>query len=260
MIRNPLGLRLDGDRAARERIQMAARIGARGVVLEATGELAPHRLGQTGRRDLKHLLKSLQLSLIALHLPTRRAFDTLDQLDDRIRRADSAFAMAFELGTPITLARIGPIPADDDAARLENLASAATSLAQRCDHRGVRLAIEADPETIGRLRGFLDALNQPTLAASVDPTGILGAGLDPIAATRDLNEWVAHAYAGEAAGSPTTRNPRGVGRVASALDWEEYVGALEEIGYHQFLTVWPDPSTDPAAEFQAVVERVGRIS
>lgn len=260
MIRNPLGLRLDGDQAVRERIQRAARLGARGVVLEATGELAPHRLGQTGRRDLKHLLRSLELSLIAVHLPTRRAFDALDQIDERIRRADAAFAMAFELGTPIALARIGPIPTEDDATRLENLSTAAASLAQRCDHRGVRLAIEADPETIGRLPGFLDALNQPTLAASIDPTGILGAGLDPIAATRALNQWVAHAYAGEAAGSPATRNPRGAGRVASALDWEEYVGALEEIGYHGFLTVWPDPSADPAAEFKAVVERVSRIS
>jgi len=260
MIRNPLGLRLDGDRAARERIQQAARLGARGVVLEATGELAPHRLGQTGRRDLKHLLRSLELSLIALHLPTRRAFDTTDQLDDRIRRADSAFAMAFELGTAIVLARIGPIPTEDDAPRLETLSTAAVALAQRCDHQGVRLAIEADPETIGRLRDFLSALNQPSLAVSVDPTGLLGAGLDPSATTRELNEWVAHAYAGEAAGATTTRNPRGVGRVAGALDWEEYVGALEEIAYHGFLTVWPDPSVDPAAEFQAVVDRVARIS
>lgn len=260
MIRNPLGLRLDGDRAARERIQAAARLGARGVVLEATGELAPHRLGQTGRRDLKHLLRSLELSLIALHLPTRRAFDTVDQLDDRIRRADSAFAMAFELGTALVLARIGPIPAEDDATRRETLSTAAVSLAQRCDHRGVRLGIEVDPETVGRFRGFIDPLNQPSLAASVDPTGILGAGADPIASTRELNEWVAHAYAGEAAGATTIRNPRGVGRVAGALDWEEYVGSLEEIGYHGFLTVWPDPSVDPAVEFQAVVDRVAQIS
>jgi len=256
MIRNPLGLRLDGDRAVRERIQQAARLGARGVVLEAAGELAPHRLGQTGRRDLKHLLRSLELSLIALNLPTRRAFDTVDQLEDRIRRADAAFALAFELGTPLALARIGPIPSEDDAVRRETLSSAAASLAQRCDHRGVRLAIEADPETIGRLRGLLDALNQPSLAASVDPTAILGAGFDPIAATRDLNEWVAHAYAG----ATTIRDPRGASRAARALDWEEYIGALEEIGYHRFLTVWPDPSADPAAEFKAVVERVGRIS
>jgi len=256
MIRNPLGLRLDGDRAVRERIQQAARLGARGVVLEATGELAPHRLGQTGRRDLKHLLRSLELSLIAVHLPTRRTFDTLDQIDDRVRRADSAFAMAYELGTRTALARIGPIPAEDDAPRRETLVSAAASLAQRCDHRGVRLAIEADPETLGRLRGFLDGLNQPALAASVDPTALLGAGLNPIAATRDLNEWVAHAYAG----ATTPRNPRGASRSASALDWEEYVGALEEIGYHGFLTVWPDPSADPAAEFKAVVDRVARIS
>ncbi len=260
MIRNPLGLRLDANRAIREQIQQAASMGARGVVLEATGELAPHRLGPTGRRDLKHLLRSVEMSLIALHLPTRRGFDTTDQLDDRIRRADAAFAMAFELGTRLVLAQVGPIPADDDAPRREIFDGALTSLGHRGDHRGVRLAIETGPETPERLRAFLDGLNQPSLAVSIDPPSLLRAGVDPVAATRELNPWVAHAYAGDATGSATVvRNPRGDGYPRGALDWEEYVGALEEIGYHGFLTVWPEPSADPAKLFKAVVERVSRL-
>ncbi len=39
MIRNPLGLRLDPDRSVRDQIQQAARLGAKGVVLEAAGAL-----------------------------------------------------------------------------------------------------------------------------------------------------------------------------------------------------------------------------
>ncbi len=103
-IRHPLGLRLDPERSVRDQIHEAARLGARGVVIDASGELAPHRFGSTARRELRHVLRTTELALIALSLPTRRGFNTTDQLDDRIRRADAAFAMAFELGTTIVLA------------------------------------------------------------------------------------------------------------------------------------------------------------
>ena len=37
----------------------------------------------------------------------------------------------------------------------------------------------------------------------------------------------------------------GSGFPAGGLDWEEYLGALEEINYRGFLTIWPDPCATP---------------
>src|SRR4051812_32202015 len=116
MIRSPLGLRLNSAASIRPQIQQAAALGAKGVVIDAVGDIAPDRLTETGRRDLRHLLRSTELSLIALSLPVRRAFDSVDQLEDRIRRADTAFALAYELGTRIVLARVGGIPPESEAA------------------------------------------------------------------------------------------------------------------------------------------------
>ena len=65
MIRHPLGLRLDSSRPIRDQIHEAARMGARGLVLEAIGDLSPMRLGETGRRELRHLLRTMELSLVA---------------------------------------------------------------------------------------------------------------------------------------------------------------------------------------------------
>jgi sugar phosphate isomerase/epimerase len=261
MIRNPLGLRLDPNRAIRDQIQQAARLGAKGVVLEAAGDLAPHRLGETGRRELKHLLRSVELTLIAVHLPTRRAFDMTDQLDERVRRADAAFAMTFDLGARIVLSQAGAAPdGEAEPARRAVFDAALASLARRAEHRGVRLAIENGAEPGRRLRGFLDAMNDPSLAASVDPPSLLRAGIDPVTAVRELGPWLAHAYAGDAADSPNaTRNPRGVGFHPGSLDWEEYIGALEESAYHGFLTVWPEPGADVARAFKAVASRIGEI-
>src|SRR5947209_893896 len=113
MIRSPLGLRLDPGRPIKEQIRGAAAAGARGLVVDAAGDLGPDRLSETGRRELRQILRSVELDLIALSLPTRRPFDSLDQLDDRLDRADRAFAMAFEVGTRLVLARVGGLPPED---------------------------------------------------------------------------------------------------------------------------------------------------
>jgi len=262
MIRHPLGLRLDPNRPVRDQIYEAARLGARGVVLDAIGDLAPQRLSETGRRELRHLLRTVELSLVALSLPTRRPFDTTDQIDDRVRRADAAFGMAYELGTSLVLARAGALPPADDPARREAFTNALRELGRRAEHRGVRLALETGSEPAQNLNSFLDALGSPSLAVSIDPAGGLQANVDPVACVRALAAWVAHAYAGDATGSAgvTGPNPRGFGFPAGVLDWEEYLGALEEIGYQGFLTIWPGPGSPAAAQFTTVRDRLAQLS
>jgi sugar phosphate isomerase/epimerase len=260
-IRHSLGLRLDPERSVRDQIHEAARLGVRGVVLDASGELAPHRLGATGRRELRHLLRTTELSLIAISLPTRRGFDTTDQLDDRIRRADTAFAMAHELGTTIVLARAGAVPPAEDATHREIFTSALLALGQRADHQGVRLAMETGSETGEKLASFLDTVASPGLAASIDPAGLLQTGIDPVVAARELGSWIVHAYANDATDSARAPgvNPRGLGFPRGALDWVEFLGSLEEIGYRGFLTIWPTTGRPAAAQFQAVADRLKMI-
>lgn len=262
MMRNPLALRLDPERPVRDQIYEAARLGARGVVVDAIGDLAPHRLGETGRREVRHILRSVELALAAVSLPTRRPFDTTDQLDDRLRRAEAAFAMAFELGTDIVLVRVGPIPPTEDAPRRAIFTDAVRELALRADYRGVRLAVETGTEPGAVLRAFLESLGVPALAASVDPASLLQIGIDPVVAVRELgSEWIAHAYANDATGTNRVAapNPRGFGFPPGALDWEEYLGALEEVAYRGFLTVWPPPGRTAATHFRSVVERLSHL-
>lgn len=260
MIPTPLGLRLDPARPVREQIREAARIGAKGVVVDATGDLAPDRLSETGRRELRHLLRSVELTLIALNLPTRRAFDTLEQLDDRLRRAESAFAMGYELGTSMVLAKVGAIPAESDAVPRETFLGAVRELGRRADHRGVRLAVETGPDSGESLRSLLDGLASNGLAASLDPAALLQRGHDPVATTRALGPWITHAYASESAASTLATNmARRAGLPPGALDWEEYLGALEEVNYRGHLTVWPDPSREAAPQFTAIADRLKRM-
>lgn len=258
MIRGPMGLRLDPAQPVREQVREAARLGAKGVVLDAIGELAPDRLSETGRREIRHLLRSVEVSLIALSLPTRRPFDTIDQLDDRLKRAETAFSLGFEVGTNLILAKLGALPPEAEPERRETFMGAVRELGRRADHRGVRLAIETGPDAGGPIRSLLDGMDSIGLAASIDPTALLGNGHDPCAVVRSLGPWVAHAYAmGTApAVSSFAAGARRTGLPPGALDWEEYLGSLEEVNYRGYLTVWPDPNRDPGAEFKGIVERL----
>ncbi len=261
MIRSPLGLRLDASRPIKDQIRAAAAAGARGVVVDAAGDLAPDRLSETGRREVRHALRSVEQELVALSLPTRRPFDTTDQLEDRLARADRAFALAYDLGTRLVLARVGGLPPEADAGRRATFTTAVRELGIRAEHRGVRFAVETGSEPGGVLGPYLAALEIPSLGASIDPSSLLRQGIDPVAATRELGAWVAHAYANDASRSSpiASSHPRGSGYPPGALDWEEYLGALEEINYRGYLTVWPDPDGDAPAQFQAVADRLRKF-
>jgi sugar phosphate isomerase/epimerase len=263
MIRNPLSVRLDPAGPLRDAIRQAATLGARGVVLEATGDLHPDRLGDSGRREVRHLLRSVELAPAALVLPTRSGFDHVDDLDARLRRADRAFALAYDLGMRLVLARAGAVPTDDpkDAPRRTIFRDALGELARLADHRGIRLALETGTEAGSILRAFLEAMGTPALGASVEPGALLAAGIDPVVAARELGPWVAHAYAHDASDRPRTTviaNPRGLGFAPGVLDWEEYLGALEEVNYHGYLTAWPEPGR-MGQQLPALIERLRRF-
>ncbi len=266
MIRPPLALRLatDAEQSPRELWRGAAALGVRGLVLDASGELAPHRLSETARRDVRQSLRTLELSLVALNLPTRRPFDSLDQLEDRLARAESAFELAFGLGTRLVLLRAGTVPPETDSGRYSAFLQAMTELGRRADRRGIRLAIETGGEPVESLCKLLQTLEQPSLAASLDPSGLLSAGLDPAQAVVTLGDRLAHVYATDGAASsfrmqPGVRHASGFGYPPGALDWEAYLGALEEIDYRGFLTIWPDPRGDVGTEARRVLDILKRF-
>jgi sugar phosphate isomerase/epimerase len=256
LIRSPIGLRLNPDpaRPIKDAIRDAARLGARGVVLDAAGDIAPDRLSDTGRRDLAHTLRSIDVGLIALNLPTRRAFDSFDDLDVRLARADRAFALSYELGARIVLVRAGQTPLEDDAARRGAFVHALGELGRRAEHRGVRLAIETVGGPVALLKEILSSIASPGLGASIDPAALLRSGQDPAASVVALGSDVVHAYAVDAwGGSGPIAGNHGV------LDWTAYLGSLEEINYRGYLTIWPDSSQDLASGFAAIKTRLDRF-
>ena len=261
MIRSPLSLRLDPTQPIRDQIKLAAEAGARGIVVEATEELAPGRLSETGRRELRHLFRSAEMTLVAVYLPTRRGFDTFDQIEDRVARADRVFDLAYDLGTRLILARAGAIPDPSEESRRDAFNTTVSELTTRADHRGLQVALETGTEPGEVMRDYLAERNLPNLAASVDPAALLRNGFDPVAAVHDLGVAVGHAYLHQAVGLQATINQgkRGISRPSVRLDWEDYFGALEEVNYRGTMTIWPENTDDLFTQYRQIVESLRLI-
>src|SRR6516162_608898 len=92
-------------------VNEAARLGVAGVQVDAAGDLAPDRLGQTGRREFRTLLRSLNLELTALGCPLRRGLDHFENLQPRIEHVRSIMSLSYDLGARVAIVDMPPIPA-----------------------------------------------------------------------------------------------------------------------------------------------------
>ena len=68
----------------RQGLPQAARLGIGGLQVDIAGDLAPDRLTETGRRELKNLLRTYNQQLTALNCPLRRGLDVAEHQHARI--------------------------------------------------------------------------------------------------------------------------------------------------------------------------------
>src|SRR5437868_9250063 len=107
----------------------AQKLGVSGVELDATGDFAPKSLSQTGRRELRHLLRSYNLELTALGCPLRRGLDVPDNQQQRIDLVKDVLSLSFDLGPRLAVVHAGPIPAKEEP-RAALMKGALTALGQ----------------------------------------------------------------------------------------------------------------------------------
>src|SRR4029077_8470124 len=94
----------------RRSLPAAQQLGASVVELEATGELLPANLTQTGRREITHLLRSCDLGISAIVCPLRRGVDVAENLEPRLAYIRETMQLAFDLGPRLVIVPIGKLP------------------------------------------------------------------------------------------------------------------------------------------------------
>jgi L-ribulose-5-phosphate 3-epimerase len=240
----------------RRSLEEAHRLAAQGVELAAAGDLAPQTLSQTGRREVRHLLRSYDLEASAVFCPLRRGLDVVENQQPRIEFIKQVMGLAFDLGPRLVIIQAGRLPEKDDDPRLPLFRDALEALSRHGDRVGTTVALDTGLESGSAMRAFLDRFDSGSLAANYNPANLLIAGHDPYEVARALAGRIANVHAEDA----RTISPNRLHRVPLGhgdLDWLQLLATLEEIGYHAYITATGDDPADVGAGVQFLRRLVG---
>ncbi|MDD7739822.1 MAG: sugar phosphate isomerase/epimerase family protein [Fusicatenibacter sp.] len=270
-----IGVLLDSFRTDMETaLSKAARLGVSGVQIYATsGKMAPENLNSAQRREVLDMIKSNGLSVSALCGDLGQGFGNAEKNPALIEKSKRILDLAKDLETDVVTTHIGVVPGDPAHPRYQIMQAACFELASYADSVEAHFAIETGPETSLTLKGFLDGLHSTGVAVNLDPANlVMVTGDDPALAVYNLKDYIVHTHAKDGKkllerspeiiyGIETPKDdlacqgeafielPLGEGSV----NWEKYLKALDDIGYHGFLTIEREVGEDPEADIQKAV-------
>nr|WP_300816847.1 sugar phosphate isomerase/epimerase [uncultured Acetatifactor sp.] len=253
-------------------LKKAKEIGATGIQMYAVdGEHAPEQLTGGKRRELLDMVKSEGLVFSALCGDLGKGFHNAELNPGLIERSMRILDLAKDLETDIVTTHIGVVPADPNHDRYKIMQEACFKLAEYADSLNAHFAIETGPEESATLKQFLDGLHSTGVAVNLDPANlIMVTGDDPVQAVHNLKDYIVHTHAkdgvrnyyrdpeevyglveAEMLASPSFAElPLGQGGV----DFGNYLKALDEIGYHGFLTIEREVGDDPEKDIRLAVD------
>jgi L-ribulose-5-phosphate 3-epimerase len=260
MKRMTIGVRLESlGLPLRKALSEASRMGAAGVQIDASGDLHPDQLSQTGRREFKNLLRVYNLALTALGCPLRHGLDTAEKQDARLEYVRKVMTLAYDLGPRLIIIEPGQVPEKEDEAPARRLREGLLNLGQHGDRTGVTLAWETGLESGEVLANYLRTFDTGSLAANLDPANLMMNKFDPLRAAADLAGKVAHVHARDARRGSASRASQEVPLGHGDVDWLGLTEALHESEYHGWLVVERQQGDDRAGDVERGVAFLRRF-
>ncbi|MBR4442059.1 MAG: sugar phosphate isomerase/epimerase [Clostridia bacterium] len=269
-----IGVMLESFRKpAAEAMAAAKALGAQGLQVYATPKMA-ERYGITtgaGRAEFLKMVKDNGLVISALCGDLGHGFGNAELNPDLVEKSKRIVDMALELGTNIVTTHIGVVPADPAHPRYKILQDACGELAGYADSVNAHFAVETGPETSLTLKNFLDSLHSTGVSVNLDPANlVMVTGDDPVQAVYNLKDYIVHTHAkdgrklddrdpeviyGLRPGDPLVTSPAFIELALGDGDvpFPAYLKALDDIGYHGFLTIEREVGDNPAADIEKAV-------
>lgn len=253
-------------------LKKAREIGAKGIQMYAVdGEHTPEQLTGGKRKELLDMVKSEGLVFSALCGDLGKGFHNPELNPGLIEKSMRILELAKDLETDIVTTHIGVVPADPGHDRYKIMQEACFKLAEYADSLNAHFAIETGPEESATLKQFLDGLHSTGVAVNLDPANlIMVTGDDPVQAVHNLKDYIVHTHAKDGVRN-YYRNPEEVYGLVEAemlaspsfaelplgkggVDFKNYLKALDEIGYHGFLTIEREVGDDPEGDIRLAVD------
>lgn len=269
----PIGVMLHSFRCeTKDAIEKAANIGAKGIQLLATyGKHSPEELVGEKRKELMDMMKSNGLCFSALCGDFGVGFFNPETNPEMIEKSKRVLDLAKELETNIVTTHIGVIPEDKNTDRYKIMQEACFELSRYADSLDAHFAIETGPEIATTLKMFLDDLGSKGVAVNYDPANfVMVTGDDPVKGVYTLKDYIVHTHAKDGvrlkdsspeeiykyideekhSGREYLELPLGQGKV----DFDNYLKALEEVGYRGYLTIEREVGANPADDIKLAAD------
>lgn len=154
----------------RESLDWAGRQRVDAVEIDARRQLTANEVGQTARRQIRHLLAERSMRCSGLLFPVRGSIADVNRLGDRIDAASEAMQLAYDLGARKLVVPFHP-PTDD--LERERTLDVLTTLVERGDRCGCQLLL--------RVGGGAEAV--AILLESSPTLSVVGVQFDPAASS-----------------------------------------------------------------------------
>jgi len=236
-------------------IRKASELKADGFQIYVTGgEMAPWNLSKTGRRDFMHFVKGQGLVVSALCGDFGGGgFAKKESLDERVEKTKQVLDLSRDLGVRVVTTHIGTVPTDLKDPVVGMMRSAVEEVGAYAEKVGSVLASETGPESGKHMAEFLRTLKSGAVKVNYDPANLVMMGFDHVAGVRDLAPYIVHTHAKDGvrtADGGHKEVPLGKGGVK----WDEYLAAMEEVGYRGFYTIEREVGEDPVKDVAEAIE------
>lgn len=231
----------------RQALTAAATMGAQAVQLDAGVDVRLSELSSTGLRQLRKMIADFDLRLAAIRFQTRRGYDCIDGLSQRIDTTKSVMRLAYELGAPLVINQIGHVTDATDSPEYTQLASVISDLGRYGTRVGTLLAAETGTESGEALAKLLQADDNAFVAVAFNPGQLIVNRLDPEAAAAALIDRIQIVVASDGVLDLAVGRGLSVPIGQGTADYPALMARLEQRGYSG---AWVVGNGTPAADSQ----------
>jgi len=246
-------------------VKKASQLGAQGIQAYATfGALQFEGMNKDKIKEVLDIVKSNGLIFSAICGDFGgHGFEEKEQNVKKVDDSKRVLDLAKELECDIVTTHIGKVP-EEECAKKDIMRAACRELALYADSIGSAFAVETGPETCVILGSFLDSLDAMGVRVNFDPANlVMATGDDPVKGVDILKKYIVHTHAKDGVMIGTREGYREMPLGQGDVDFDNYLLALDKIGYDGFLTIEREVGDDPEADINLaknfLIEKLAKL-
>ena len=233
-------------------VKKAAQLGAAGIQAYATfGALQFDEMNKAKIKEVLDIVKSNGLIFSAICGDFGgHGFEDKSENVKKVENSKRVLDLAKELECDIVTTHIGTVPGEE-CEKKDIMREACRELAVYADSIGSAFAVETGPEPCVLLGSFLDSLGAMGVRVNFDPANlVMCVADDPVKGVEILKKYIVHTHAKDGVMVGSREGYRELPLGQGDVDFDNYLLALDKIGYTGFLTIEREVGDDREADIK----------